>query len=626
MICFSKRSSRSHLGSAVINESDVIKRSGVFLKTHGFLRSRLFILAQSFVLVASSTPSFGWAQVPKLNAIDELAKLNLNEDFLLQPPGLDKFFPGAEVIQRKVGEISPLNDAYCNSGALEFRACFQALKVLIESGNASASLTLLPNSLSLDPLFQVTKVRANYAPWSLVEIGRAPSQKNMFESFKDFQRQVQRLDQAVLEVFKDLQAKKAVWSFYSLYKNLESEIQPPTRKAFAATNALNAFLSVLLDPHTEYFSATVYDDQQKKVAQGENFFGIGAVLTLSKNQVFIQSVMKNSPAARAQLYAGDEIVKINQAPLTNLSLEEVVSLIRGPENSVVELEILRGGLPVSKSILRGKVSVKNLESDQISLPRTKGSTSYIKLNSFMDPSSCGPIQKLVADAEAQSASGLIFDVRNNGGGLVNLAICISSIFIGNHVVFIEESLPEKKRKSHRNPRPILASRLPLVLLQNAGSASASELMAGALQDHQRAWILGEQSFGKGSVQAVIPPSEIFPGLMFKVTIARFLQPSGRTNQLVGITPDFEVPAKPQMTPEERFSLREGDIYPTALAAQGPAWSSPRPKQRAEMEACMLSKGSADQQYQSEWANPQKQQTPDYQLLKALDLMDCMIAP
>ncbi|MEI7974098.1 MAG: S41 family peptidase, partial [Bdellovibrio sp.] len=584
--------------------------------------SKILFLAL-FVCFQVSLPSLGRAQNKKLNPIEELDKLKLNGNFLLNPPRLNEYFPDGKQIAAKYGNISPINDIYCNSGKREFVACADALKAFVEAGRASSPRTLLPNSVLQDPIFRVAQIKADFTWWSVVEIQNNVTGKSMIDAFSEVKAQIAKLDNANLAIFEEFRKTQKPWSFRSLHKSLEPGVESQ-RIAFASVQALNAFLATLLDPHTEYFSAPIFDEQMKSIKQGEKFFGIGAVLYVSNNQVFIQSIVKNSPAARAQLYAGDEIVSINNSPLTNLSLEEVVGLVRGPENSVVNFVIRRQGQEIQKSILRGPISVQNVESELVALSKTGMNSSYIKLNSFMDKEACQSIFETLKTLEHSTSNGIIFDVRNNGGGLVQQAICLSSLFIGKAVVFIEESLPDKKRTAHRSPNPLPMETRPVVILQNAGSASASELMAGALQDHQRAWVLGERSFGKGSVQTVIPPREVMPGLMMKLTIARFLQPTGRTNQIVGITPDFEVPAKPNLTPEELFAFREGDIYPTALAAQGPAWVSPRPQQRKEMETCMQSIGSADQRYQMDLANGQKQQEPDYQLLKAMDLMDCMI--
>ncbi len=243
--------------------------------------------------------------------------------------------------------------------------------------------------------------------------------------------------------------------------------------------------------------------------------------------------------------------------------------------------------------------------------------AYIRLRSFSNIADCAEIAVSLVDLQQKGARGVILDFRGNQGGIVNEAVCIGNLFIGPETIVKEEAIDTKEVRSLGKKRDALTD-LPMITLINAKSASASELVAGALQDYRRSWIAGERSFGKGTVQA---PQDFAPDgtnrildVQIKQTIKRFYQPSGRTNQIVGITPDFPIDPKPNATEDDRFAIREVDLFDNALSSLGDPWLQPRPARVAKIQACARTRGTAQSK-----ASP-----ADYQLSVAQDLLDCVI--
>lgn len=260
-----------------------------------------------------------------------------------------------------------------------------------------------------------------------------------------------------------------------------------------------------------------------------NFEGIGAELVQKDNLITVVAPLDDSPAKKAGIQAGDIIVKINgqDAPPT---VEEAVSLIRGKAGTQVTLTLLRNGKLEEVTITRANVEVKNVTY------RKDGNIGIIKINQFS-----GNVTTLLDAALKQSETdavhGIVIDLRNNPGGLLDISVQVASRFIEPGVVVIERD-KNKQETVLRTTEGIIPTKLPLVVLVNKGSASASEIVAGAIQDAGRASIVGETTFGKGSVQAVEPLKD---GSVVRITVAEWLTPKKREINKQGIKPDIEVP-------------------------------------------------------------------------------------
>jgi len=309
--------------------------------------------------------------------------------------------------------------------------------------------------------------------------------------------------------------------------------------------AINGMLSSL-DPHSSYMNAKNFRDMQVETS-GE-FGGLGMEVTMQDGLVKVVSPIDDTPAARGGLKPGDFITHIDGEPVAGLSLNEAVEHMRGPVNSDIRLTIRREGRdPFEVKLTRAIVKIQSVKS------HLEGTDiGYIRITSFNEQTDSG-LQSAMKSLKSQAGdklSGIVLDLRNNPGGLLDQAIAVSDDFLDQgEIVSTRGRHPEDGARYNARPGDI-TNGLPMVVLINGGSASASEIVAGALQDHHRAVLLGTKSFGKGSVQTIVQ----LPGHgAMRLTTARYYTPSGRSIQAKGIEPDISVePAK-----IERLAVAEG---------------------------------------------------------------------
>ena len=301
-------------------------------------------------------------------------------------------------------------------------------------------------------------------------------------------------------------------------------------------SAINGML-VSLDPHSSYLDAQSYKYMNEQT-KGK-FGGLGIEVTMENGVVKIVSPIDDTPAAKAGLKPGDYITNIDGEQVIGMSLNDAVDKMRGKVGSKVKLTIRRvGEKPFEVTLKREEVKIQSVKNDIKS-----GDVAYIRITSFS-----GDTDKMVEKAIKQAKKelkgnikGVVLDVRNNPGGLLDQAVNISDLFLDKGEIVSTRSRNEEDTVRYTAKEGDITEGLPIVVMINDGSASASEILAGALQDHKRAIILGEKSFGKGSVQTVVPLGKY--GAM-RLTTARYYTPSGRSIQATGIIPDVEVhPAK-----------------------------------------------------------------------------------
>ena len=301
-------------------------------------------------------------------------------------------------------------------------------------------------------------------------------------------------------------------------------------------SAINGML-VSLDPHSSYLDAQSYKYMNEQT-KGK-FGGLGIEVTMENGVVKIVSPIDDTPAAKAGLKPGDYITNIDGEQVIGMSLNDAVDKMHGKVGSKVKLTIRRvGEKPFEVTLKREEVKIQSVKNDIKS-----GDVAYIRITSFS-----GDTDKMVEKAIKQAKKelkgnikGVVLDVRNNPGGLLDQAVNISDLFLDKGEIVSTRSRNEEDTVRYTAKEGDITDGLPIVVMINDGSASASEILAGALQDHKRAIILGEKSFGKGSVQTVVPLGKY--GAM-RLTTARYYTPSGRSIQATGIIPDVEVhPAK-----------------------------------------------------------------------------------
>ncbi|MBX3021100.1 MAG: PDZ domain-containing protein [Bdellovibrionales bacterium] len=345
------------------------------------------------------------------------------------------------------------------------------------------------------------------------------------------------------------------------------------------------------------------------------FFGVGVEFKAIEKSVVIHKVMPGSAAETAGLKTQDVVLQIDGKPVEE-DLDRVIQRVRGREGSGVTLQIRRGEQTFEYLVTRAPIEIKNLTHNV--LHDMGKDLLHVKLAESFDDRSCASVREAIRDAKGENIRGIIFDLRGNTGGLLDEAVCIGGLFVGPMKIVGERRVSNGVTST--SPIKFTVSKekkiteLPMVLLINESSASASEIVAGALQDYLRAYLVGTTTFGKATTQSVLQDLNQ-EDLVRIETVARFYQPSGRTNQIVGIQPDFEVFATPNATEEEKFAAREGDIYPTALPPEGAPWVQSRATEVARLNKVCLT-GKAEAKYALDPENA------DYQLLKAQELLAC----
>ena len=297
-------------------------------------------------------------------------------------------------------------------------------------------------------------------------------------------------------------------------------------------NAIRGMLSGL-DPHSDYLDSDSFDNLQSHTT-GE-FGGLGIEVGMENGFVKVVAPIDDTPAQRAGLQSGDLIIQIDNKPVKGLSLQEAVTMMRGPKGSKVVLTILRDGVnaPFDVELRRDTITVASVRSKML-----QPGYGYLRISQFQSRTA-RDLRNELAKLQAMDGElkGLVLDLRNNPGGLLQASVQVTDTFLDDGlIVYTQGRLPDAYSRYNASAQT-QAGDTPLVVLINGGSASASEIVAGALQDHRRAIILGTQSFGKGSVQTVLPLSE---ESAIKLTTARYYTPSGKSIQAQGIIPDIVV--------------------------------------------------------------------------------------
>jgi len=369
-----------------------------------------------------------------------------------------------------------------------------------------------------------------------------------------------------------------------------------------------------LDPHTSVLSSKAWDENTKETEDG-SFEGIGAQLTTSQGRIIIESPMEGQPADTAGIKAGDEIVEVDGRRVLGMALTKVVKLIKGPKGTPVVLTIRRRGVPqdVDFTIIRQHIEIKNI---QWRLLKDHPDIGYLKITGFVDGTAANvekAIQALIGKTKGGRLRGLVIDLRMNSGGLLDESVKIADAFLeGGNIVSVKS--PSEKDESY-NAAPGSWT-FPIVVLVNSGSASASEILASAIQENGRGLVIGDRTFGKASVQTLVPP---YPrtDYVVKVTIARYYAPSGRTIQVSGVVPDISTP--PEVDGKQPIGFREEDLVHHLTLIEN-EYTSPNVARVKSLSKCVGRMGTAEA---SGRANPHPTIKFDFQLATAVDYLECM---
>jgi carboxyl-terminal processing protease len=315
--------------------------------------------------------------------------------------------------------------------------------------------------------------------------------------------------------------------------------------------AINGMLNAL-DPHSAYLTPDLYKELQ--VDTEGSFGGLGIEITVRDGMLTVVSPIEDTPAYRAGVKAGDQIIKIEGELTKDMSLVEAVKKMRGPKGSKIVIAVRREGTnkPLEFPLVREVIRVQSVKFRTLE----KG-YGYVRLTQFQDRTGSDLDDALTKmTQESGKLAGLVLDLRNNPGGLLSQAVKVSDTFLDSGlVVYTEGRLDNQKQKYFAHPGGY--TELPMVVLVNGGSASASEIVSGALQDHGRAVILGTQTFGKGSVQTILPLEN---GAALRLTTALYYTPNGRSIQVTGVTPDITVDNyAAQVAAREQREVREENL-------------------------------------------------------------------
>ena len=324
---------------------------------------------------------------------------------------------------------------------------------------------------------------------------------------------------------------KKIDLFGEVLEKISKEYVDEVDQSKSMDAAINGLLQSL-DPYSAYMTPESFESMQTETSG--KFGGLGIEVGMESGVVKVISPIDNTPASRAGLKAGDYIVKINGVQVQGKSLMDAVDLMRGPVGSSIEITVRRRGVKkaIIFNITREVIQVQSVKSELID-----NNIGYIRLTSFNENSSDQIKEKIKKLNKNKDLKGYILDLRNNPGGLLSQAIKISDLFLENGEIVSTKSRKVSENRKWFAKKGDLTNGKTLIVLINYGSASASEIVAGALKDHKRAIILGENSYGKGSVQSIIPLKN---GGAIRLTIAKYYLPSGKSISEVGVTPDIEI--------------------------------------------------------------------------------------
>jgi carboxyl-terminal processing protease len=351
--------------------------------------------------------------------------------------------------------------------------------------------------------------------------------------------------------------------FGSVFERVKTSYVEKPDDSKLMEGAINGMISAL-DPHSRYMNEKGWSDMQE-TTHGE-FGGLGIEVTMEDGLVKVVTPIDDTPAAKAGVLSGDVITQIDDEAIQGMSLEQAVSRMKGPANSKIRLKVVRKGAaaPIEVAIVREIIRVR-----PVKFRTDGGDIGYIRITRFNEQTTEGlkkALANITKEIPADKLAGYVIDLRNNPGGLLDQAVSVSSAFLNRGEVVSTRGRTSEETQRFTARGGDITKGKPLVVLINGGSASASEIVAGALRDHKRATLIGTRTFGKGSVQTIIPLGQGNGALA--LTTARYFTPSGRSIQAQGIAPDIEVL---QDVPDEfkgRADLKGEASMRGHLAAEG----------------------------------------------------------
>lgn len=513
---------------------------------------------------------------------------------------------------------------YLNSKNLQ--ACISAVNAM--GKYLKPQIEIVPASLfpQLESTGEYLTVQKNLGSLLIVVLSER-GRENRDSNLPSLKRNINKKRQLIQTSFENLIAdtKKQI-NFLSLLEKMKASLILVDSnglnipEGLFASSLYTTLLTETYDPHTTLISKSQLMHLMN-MGEKPSLFNLGVEPSVVNHQFIISSIFKNSPAEKAGLLPDDRIIEINGMNLEKIGREDISKLIQNILGNEIQITVLRDGERVSFKVKKGFFSIPNVTYKLLEDFSEK--VGYIKIRSFMDPTSCIKTQEALLSQELAPAQSFILDLRDNFGGQSRVAACVAGLFVGNQKVIV--STYSNSHTNHPDHQFGLTRQItdrPLVVLVNTNSASSSEIVAGSLQDYQRAWVVGAPTFGKGSSQNIVPFSGD-PNLFIAITSNLFRLPTGRTNQLVGITPDFLVSPKSEDIGfedglSEQNALREKDLF-NALPASGEPWVQTRPQQVAKIKNCQKSQNLAEKSYAEKKL---QHKSADFQLLVAEEALQC----
>jgi carboxyl-terminal processing protease len=394
--------------------------------------------------------------------------------------------------------------------------------------------------------------------------------------------------------------------FMSVYERVKANYVDPVDDHTLIKGAIDGMLAAL-DPHSSYVEASDFD--QLKATTDGNYGGLGLTVSIEDGAVKVIAPTEDTPAWRAGIKAGDYITHINGELMYGLSLDEAVAKMKGDPGTKATLTIVRPGRdkPIDVSIVRERIELRPVKWE------IKDGVGYLNLNTFTGNVAEQTKAALVAIDKATGGRplGYVVDLRDNPGGLLDQAVDVADDFLDSGEIVSQRGRSKDDIERYYARPGDMAHGLPVIVLTDAGTASASEIVAGALQDHRRAIVMGEKSFGKGSVQTVVQTG---PDSALRLTTGRYYTPSGRSVQAGGIQPDIEVPQLSDPDYKDRKVVREADLRRHLLA------------QSTVDDKLLDSDATPDPRFMMTPASLEKQGIKDFQLYYAINTIKRLTAP
>ena len=408
-------------------------------------------------------------------------------------------------------------------------------------------------------------------------------------ALKDEQQQAQSIPYEELQTFTDVMSR------------IKQDYVEPVKDKKLLEDSIRGMLAGL-DPHSAYLSPEEF--KELRIGTTGQFGGLGIEVTMEGGLVKVVAPIDDTPASRAGIKAGDLIIRIDDKPVKGLSLNDAVKLMRGKPGTDIKLTIVREGEPetIEMTITREIIRTKSVKSRSL-----EPGFGYVRISSFQSRTATDLLKAIGELQDKETLKGLVLDLRNNPGGVLNGAVGVSDAFLDDGlIVYTKGRVGDANMKYTATPGDALNGK-PLVVLVNGGSASASEIVAGALQDHKRAIIMGRKTFGKGSVQTI---QELRNGGAVKLTTARYFTPSGRSIQAQGIEPDIKLRAikLAKLNEDGPKALKEKDLERHLANPNGDSEGKPDKEEEAKKKAEEIDRVETELSQK------------DYQLYEALTLL------